>query len=150
MAACYLCHGSCKECVGGASTQCLTCSSPTNYVARAMSGSGYPNEWGTCTLKSGSNSVFTVIVDNKATPQYTRNLYQSTTTNIYGMSTTYPMNNLIDGISKAYELGAACISAKITIQIYDSAKSAVHSMRRVDETVKTPEIRYIPSKWDPS
>jgi len=89
-------------------------------------------------------------VDNSATPQYTRNLYQSTTTNIYGMSTTYPMNNLIDGISKAYELGAACISAKITIQIYDSANSAVHSMRRVDETVKTPEIRYIPSKWDPS
>ena len=72
--------------------------------------------------------------------------------NIYGMSTTYPMNNLIDGISKAYELGAACISAKITIQIYDSAKSGVHSMRRVDETVKTPttEIRYIPSKWDPN
>ena len=23
-------------------------------------------------------------------------------------------------------------------------------MRRVDETVKTPEIRYIPSKWDPT
>jgi hypothetical protein len=60
------------------------------------------------------------------------------------------MNNLVDAIAKAYEYGAGCLSAKVTIQIYDSAKTAVHSMRRVDETVNTPEIRYVPSKWDPT
>ena len=60
------------------------------------------------------------------------------------------MNNLVDAIAKAYEYGAGCQSAKVTIQIYNSANTAVHSMRRVDETVKTPEIRYVPSKWDPT
>ena len=63
-------------------------------------------------------------MDN-ATPQFVRNTYQGTT-NVYGSSTTYPMNNLIDGIAKAYELGAPCISAKVTIQIYDSAKTGIH------------------------
>lgn len=57
------------------------------------------------------------------------------------------MNNLIDGIAKAYELGAPYITAKVVISIANTAKS-VHWMMRLDEAVKTPAIRYIPSKWD--
>jgi hypothetical protein len=59
------------------------------------------------------------------------------------------MNNLIDGIAKAYELGAGCLSAKVTIQIYESTNKG-HSMRRLDENAGKTEIRYIPSKWDPT
>jgi hypothetical protein len=59
------------------------------------------------------------------------------------------MNNLIDGISKAYEIAAPFIQAKVVIKLTDGSTKQIHYMRPIDET-KTPDIRYIPAKLDDS
>ena len=59
------------------------------------------------------------------------------------------MNNLIDGITKAYEIAAPFITAKVTIKIMESATKdpTVHYMKPVEPN-KATDFRYIPSKWD--
>ncbi len=89
--------------MGSGADKCLSCISPARFVNRLWSGTTHPLEWGTCTLKTLTHKTFTVIVDNiKAETDRTK--YQSTSTP-FG-TTTLPFNNLIDGIAKAYELGA--------------------------------------------
>jgi hypothetical protein len=53
----------------------------------------------------------------------------------------------MDGVAKAYDMSSQYQSASVVIYMAQT-NGATHFMRPIDNTQKTPEIKYIPFNYD--
>ncbi len=116
---CYNCIAPCTQCIGGANNQCTACSA--GFYLSVVGSS--PVTYGSCVSKLGSSTSLEVFV--RSFSGWTTWPIPQATLQTYGTLGS-PFLSLVDGLAKAYELGAQYTSATVTIWLLGSTGSNVN------------------------